>query len=113
MEAARPSECGRGDRGGAHHCQRQQRRAFLPRVAARRAQRDPCTVHAPTREVAPFVLDLGDLGGGEAAGRRWNASWVDTSTGDSFPVVTVGGGRGALLSTRAFVGDVVLVGALN
>lgn len=62
---------------------------------------DPCA-HAPTRRVAPFALDLGGAGEG-----RWNVSWVDTGTGDVFPVAV--GGLGAL-TTRAFVGDAVLIG---
>ena len=45
-------------------------RFFLAWLHDARNGSDPCA-HAPTREVAPFVLDLGDLGGGEAAGRRW------------------------------------------
>jgi hypothetical protein len=65
---------------------------------------DPCA-HAPTRSVPPFVLELGR----SEVGTQWNvnASWVDTSTGDAFPVVV---SRQGELLTRTFVGDAVLIG---
>ena len=77
---------------------------FLLWVHDARNGSSPC-VSAATRRVGSFELSLGALARTSAS--SWNVSWIDTQSGDSFALAVDAHGA---LSTRAFVGDGVLVG---
>ena len=62
----------------------------------------PC-VSESSRRVESFQLSLGAPGGKSG----WNVSWIETDSGNSFALPVDAHG---VLSTRAFVGDGVLVG---